>query len=69
MSQKVAEKQTLVCARILEQNYFALFQIKARLLREEKIRPFDDVLEVRFALRVDKRRHIRDIYSLRSTRD
>jgi len=44
----------------LNQNDLALLQVESELhlLREEKVRPFYDVLEVGFALRADKRRHL-----------
>jgi hypothetical protein len=61
-SKRVARQQTLVCARILEQNDLAFFQVEARLLSEKEICSFYYVLEVRLALRVNKRRHVRNVY-------
>lgn len=43
----------LVRTRILEEHDALLLQPKARLLREEKVGAFDDVLKVRFPLCVD----------------
>lgn len=68
-SERLAREQTLVCARILEQNDLAFFQVEARLLREEEIGSFYYVLEVGLALRVNKRRHVRDVYCFGSIRN
>ena len=68
-SKRLAREQTLVCARILEENDLAFFQVEPRLLREEEICSFYYVLEVGFALRVNKRRDVRDVYCFGSTRD
>lgn len=58
--------RTLVGTRILEQDHLSLFQVKARLLREEEIRSFHNILEMGFALRVDESRDVRDVNCLRS---
>jgi len=41
--------------------------VQTGLLREEQIRAFHNVLEVRFAVSVDQRSHIGDVDSFRTT--
>lgn len=56
----------LIGTGILEQNDLALLEVQPRLLREEQVGTFDNVLEMRLALRVNKGSDIRDVDSLRS---
>ncbi len=41
--------------------------MQTRLLCEEQIRAFNDVLEVRLSVRIDERRHVRNINSFRAS--
>ena len=54
----------LVGARVLEQNDLALLEEETGLLREEEVRAFDDVLEVRLALGIDERGDVGDVDGL-----
>jgi hypothetical protein len=60
-------KHAFVGARILEQDDLPLLEVKTSLLCQEQIGAFNDVFEMRFAVSVDKSRHIRDVDSLGST--
>jgi hypothetical protein len=66
MQERSGTRHTLVGARILEQDDLALLEIQPRLLRDEQVRAFDDVLEMRLALRIDKRSHVRNVHRLRT---
>ena len=57
----------LVGARILEEDDLALLEEHARLLREEEVGAFDNVLEVRLAVGVNERGDVRDVDGLGAT--
>ena len=65
--QRGARHTTFVGAGILEENDPALLERHARLLSEEEVGAFDDVLVVRLALRIDQTSNIRNVHCLRTT--
>ena len=57
---------TLIGTGIFEQNDLAFLKMQASLLSQEQIGTLDNVLEVGFAVGVNKRSHVRNVDSFRS---
>src|SRR5258707_15721087 len=51
---------TLVRTRVLEHDHAPLLEVHPRLMGEEQVGTFDDVLVLRLALRIEQPSHIRD---------
>lgn len=60
-------RRTFVGARVLEDDNAAFLEEETRLLSQKEVRALYDILEVRFALVVDQRRHVGDVDRLRAT--
>ena len=59
----VVELHTLVSTRVLEENNFALLEMQASLLGEEKVGTLNDVFEMGLPLSIDQCRHVGDVDS------